>query len=630
MLAGDFKAALAGYQAANNLKPGDPTVQAKITEVNSKLDEIAAKEALDKKYEDEILAADKLLQAKDYQKAITAYQSAEAMKPGETYPQGKITEINATLAEIAAKEALDKQYADAISAADKTLQVKDYQKAITEYQAALAIKPGETYAQAKINEINKTLGDIAAKEALDKQYTETIAAADNALQAKDYKAALAGYQSAQQLKPAESYTQGKITEVNKALEEIASKEALDKQYTDAIAAADAAFQAKDYQKATTGYQSALKLKPGEQYPQTKITEVNAALAEVAKQQEIVKKYNEAIAFADKHLADKDYDNAMLEYQTANSLKPDETYPLNKIKEVEGIKEEIKKQKELDTQYNKILADADDFVKKEQYEEARASYQEAQKLKPAEEFPAKQIIEINRKLDFIALEKDKAYQIAISKADNYFSQQNYDMAKLQYDRAIELKPNELYPLDKMKVVNEEIMKKRQLVQEDYDKNIADADKFYASKIYDNAIDSYRAASVLKPEEEYPKEMVRRIMKLLSERSIVQINKEPLLIANNTTHKFDFISVPVKDRKSNYIFFRARNVSKTDYKLIISFGKDQQKNGGIVVKVPAGEDLYEFVVRISAQYKWFSEDNNWITFYPEGGDLEVSLMQISYSD
>jgi hypothetical protein len=175
-----------------------------------------------------------------------------------------------------------------------------------------------------------------------------------------------------------------------------------------------------------------------------------------------------------------------------------------------------------------------------------------------------------------------------------------------------------------------MKKRQVIQAEYDKAIADADKFYASKIYDNAIEAYRTAAQVKTDEEYPKEMIRRILKLLSDRSIVQINKDPLLIPNSTTHRFDFLPVPVKDRKSNYIFFRARNVSDKEYKLIINFGKDQAKGGGVVVKVPPGVDLNEFIVRISAQYKWFSDDNNWISFYPEGGDLEVSLLQISYSD
>jgi tetratricopeptide (TPR) repeat protein len=213
---------------------------------------------------------------------------------------------------------------------------------------------------------------------------------------------------------------------------------------------------------------------------------------------------------------------------------------------------------------------------------------------------------------------------------YFGQKDYDMAKLQYERALELKPGETYPADKLNLVNEQIMMQRQFVQQQYNQEITDAEKFFSSKVYDDAIASFRAASVLKPDEEYPKEMIRRILKLLSERSIVQINKDPLLIVNNTQHRFEFTSLPVKDRKSNYIYFTAKNISKKEYKLIISFGKDQVKNGGVVIKIPAGEDMYEYIVRISSQYKWFSDDNNWISFYPEGGDFEVSLMQISYSD
>ncbi len=252
------------------------------------------------------------------------------------------------------------------------------------------------------------------------------------------------------------------------------------------------------------------------------------------------------------------------------------------------------------------------------------------MKPGEELPGKQIIEIDRRLKEQEASREQAYQSAISKADNYFGIQDYEMAKLQYVRALELKPGEAYPTQKLEAVNMEIAKKRQFIQAEYDKVIKVADQAYAEKTYDNALESYRAASLIKPEEEYPREMANRILKLFTERSILQINKDPLLIANNTQHKFNFTPVPAKDRKSNYIFFKARNVSKHEYKLIISFGKDQAKNGGVVIKVPAGEQPYDYIVRISAQYKWFSDDNNWISFYPEGGDIEVYLMQVSYSD
>jgi len=35
----------------------------------------------------------------------------------------------------------------------------------------------------------------------------------------------------------------------------------------------------------------------------------------------------------------------------------------------------------------------------------------------------------------------------------------------------------------------------------------------------------------------------------------------------------------------------------------------------------------VVRIGSQYKWFSEDNNWIEFLPENGEIELGVAQIS---
>ena len=186
------------------------------------------------------------------------------------------------------------------------------------------------------------------------------------------------------------------------------------------------------------------------------------------------------------------------------------------------------------------------------------------------------------------------------------------------------------LDRLKEVNELILRQRQLIQEEYDKAISDADKYYASKIYDNAIESYKMAALIDKNEEYPVMMIRKILKLLSERAIVEINKTPVLIPNNTTRKFAFQPVPVQDRKGNYIFFRASNKTENDYKLIISFGEEKSKNGGVVVRIPPGAEMNEYVIRISAQYKWFSEDNNWLTMYPEGGDLEVSLIQISHTD
>ncbi|MDX9907813.1 MAG: hypothetical protein RBS55_14605, partial [Bacteroidales bacterium] len=271
-----------------------------------------------------------------------------------------------------------------------------------------------------------------------------------------------------------------------------------------------------------------------------------------------------------------------------------------------------------------------YLKDGKLEESRTAYLEASAIKPEEEMPKQQIREIDRQIKERVAELDLAYQVAISKGDNFFGLQDFESARMQFTRALELKPNEAYPAEKLRLADLEIAKKQKLIQEEYDRTIIEADKYFAAKTYDRALELFRKAAALKPDMDYPQEMAGRILKLLSERSIVQINTNPVAIASNTTHKFNFSPVPVKDRKSNYIYFKARNVSGNEFKLIISYGKDQAKNGGVVVKVPAGEDVIDYLVRISAQYKWFSEDNNWITVYPEGGECELSLMQVSYSD
>jgi hypothetical protein len=110
----------------------------------------------------------------------------------------------------------------------------------------------------------------------------------------------------------------------------------------------------------------------------------------------------------------------------------------------------------------------------------------------------------------------------------------------------------------------------------------------------------------------------------------VNKLAQVIPNNTDRKFGFTALPVNVRKANYILLKAKNVSGHDFKMLVNFGQDNLKNGGVVLQVPAGDATRDYIIRIGAMYKWFSEDNNWLSVYPEGGDIEVGLIRISKSD
>jgi tetratricopeptide (TPR) repeat protein len=769
----DYEAALMEFRNAAALDPNEEYPVKKIRELEAlvaaeakKQQELEAKRifemkqdsaeqaqtmAVEQQYQGLIAGADLAMQQKDYQGALTGYQEARKIKPGEVYAEGKIGQINKILKEIETKKAAEEaariaaaEEAARIAAAEEAAKIAAAEEAAKKAAADEAAKIAAAEEAARIaaaeeaakiaaaEEVAKKVAAeeaariAAAEEAAKKAAAEEaakiaaaeeaariaaaeeaariaaaeeaakIAAAEEAAKkaAADEAAKIAAAEEAARIAAAEEAAKiaaaeeaariaaaeeeariiaaeeaariaaaeeaAKIAAAEEAARIAAAEEAAKKAAAEEAAKKEAARIAAEEEAARiaaaeeaakkaaaeeaariaaaeeaakkAAAEEAAKIAAAEEAARKAAAEEAAriAAAEEAAKKAIDKQYADAITVADRDLMLKEYQKALTGYQSASSLKPEEEYPKRKINEVNNTLAEIAKQEELNKKYSQVIASANSFFDQAKYEDARAAYQEATTLKPSEELPRKQIIEIDRRLQNMVAERDQAYQVAITKADGFLSLKDYEMAKIHYSRALELKPGESYPSEKLNEVNLEITKKRQLLQEEYDRIIVEADKFFTAKTYDNALESYRSASLIKPGEAYPKEMAGRILKLLGERSIVQINKELLLIPSNTTHKFEFMPVPAKDRKSNYIFFKARNVANHDFKLIISFGQDQAKNGGVVVKVPAGENVYDYIVRISAQYKWFSDDNNWISFYPEGGDIEVYLVQVSYSD
>lgn len=627
----DYEQAMVEYNNALRFKPDADYAKQKINDINVAL---SLRKTQEEAYSQAISRADNLYKEEKWLEAKDEYNRAISIKPLEQYPKVKVEELNTKLADLATKREL---YNNLVKGADKLFFSDDYTEAREQYREANYLFPKEQYPLDQITMINEILG-------IRDKYVKSVTRADQLLFEKDYEAALLEFRNAAAINPKEDYPLEKIKEIEAVMaaevkkqqeleaRQIAAENAAAEKAAAELAAAEAAKKAAEEEAARLAAEKAAAEKAAAELAAAEAAKKAAEeeAARIAAEKALDQQYGDVISGGDKALAAKEYQKALENYQQAASLKPQEEYPKGKIAEINNTLAEIAKQEEINKKYNELIASAGSYFDKGQFEEARAAYQQAGALKPSEEVPGKQIIEIDRKIQEMTAERESAYLVAITKADNFFGVQDYDMAKVQYSRALELKPGEAYPTEKLAIVNEEINKKKQLIQAEYEQTLVKADQFFTSKTYDDALEAYRTASLLKPEESYPKEMAERIFKILSERSIVQINKDPLLINANTTHKFEFDPVPAKDRKSNYIFFKARNASKKDYKLIISFGQDNSKNGGVVIKIPSGEQPYDYIVRISAQYKWFSEDNNWITFYPENGDIEVYLMQVSYSD
>jgi len=603
----DYENARNEYITASGIKPEVVYARDRITEINKILSQMKAEQ---NSYDATLKDADRLFGQKEYDQASARYADASAIKPEEQYPKDRIAEINRLLADMKSQhEAYDR----AITAADNYFNSGVYDKSLSSYREAAAIKPEEPYPLQKINEINKLLADAAASE---EAYNNAIVKGDAAFKSKDYLSALTEYQNARNIKPDETYPVQKTNEINTLLAVMKK----DKDYSAAIQAADDALNRKQYQDALDGYNKALEIKPGEKYPQDRITEINKIIAGLAAKD---KAYQQAIVQGDSQFDAKDYEKAVTSYQNALNIKPAEEYPAKRMEEARNLLAAAKVQKA----YDEAVTAADKAFNLKDYDNARTDYQNALNIKPGETYPQQKINEINTILAEDAKQRDEAYNKAITMGDQYFTQENYRNAKVQYQNAIGIKPDEEYPRTKLKQTEELLLAREMAMKAEYEKAIAKADNLYNQKILDEALTAYQAALDIKPDEAYPANQIRNIKRYIEEHAIVNITGTTVVIKSNTEVKYDFTPVDIRSRKNNYIVIKARCVSDTSPRLFLSYGAGARKNGGVVLKAIQQGDTGDYIIRVSAQDPWYRYDNDWLKLYSEGGDTEIGSIQIS---
>jgi tetratricopeptide (TPR) repeat protein len=101
------------------------------------------------------------------------------------------------------------------------------------------------------------------------------------------------------------------------------------------------------------------------------------------------------------------------------------------------------------EYNKAITEADGLFKEDNYSGALKLYKKAAGIKPEESYPVQKINEIGEIQRQIAeQEAEDNYYREIEQADNYFDEANYEFALASYTRALSYKPGEQYPLERI--------------------------------------------------------------------------------------------------------------------------------------------------------------------------------------
>ena len=640
-----YEQARAGYQKATVLKPEEALPKRRIASIDSigrsesdkQLAELARLKKLDEDYKAAVKQGDSLLAAKQYAEAKIAFTQASTLKPSEIYSKEKLALINTAQADLAKRQALekerlekqqalDKQYQDAVTEADKLLTGHSLGGAKAKYTAALTIKPAEAYPKAKIAEIDKIVTDSVQKQkALDQQYAGFLRNADQLLLSKTYSQAKSEYAKASELKPSEEYPKIKIGEIEKALADLAARKTRDSAYAVVIANADKLLAAKSFEQAKAEYQKAFEYKADDLYLKTKITEIDKTVADIAQQKATIEsRFKASVARADQLLASKSYELAKTEYTAALGIKAGEQYPQDKIKEINTILAELKAKEEA---YKASVAKADQMLLEKKWEEARTEYENALTIKPGEQYAKNKVEEINKKLMELQGRK-KTFDDLVLKGDNSLGGKDYGKAREFFQQATGLFPEEAYPRERLKRVNLVIDSIYRANKGKYDIAIAEADKFYNGFEFDRAIDAYTNASVLLPMESYPQEMIARIHRTISENAISDVMNSAVTIRSNEEKRFPFTPVNIASRKDNFIYIKLRNLSGKPFSVLLRYGKDKQPSGGVVIRnLSIDGKVNERLISVREQDVWYRVDNDYISLYPQGGDIEVTFIQVS---
>jgi tetratricopeptide (TPR) repeat protein len=198
-------------------------------------------------YQFALNAGQKSLQSKNYDAAVKSFQQALQWIPNDA----KATQLlqEAQQGQNGAKLQQGK-YAAAMKTGQFALAAKKYTEAIKAYTEALSLMPGDPMAQQGLLQAQQG----AQTEAAVASYQKAIAAGKNALNARQYDAAIKAFNDALKVAPNDPQAKQMLQQAQEARAQVA-------QYLESMKAGNAALQGKKYADAVKAYEGALQLFP---------------------------------------------------------------------------------------------------------------------------------------------------------------------------------------------------------------------------------------------------------------------------------------------------------------------------------------------------------------------------------
>ena len=617
------------YQEALRLKPNDTSAKNKL---NNTLQKIREENKKEEQFFEYIDKGDNFYSNNELEKALAEYNKALKLFPKDEYALDKKSEITTILKD--EKEKLD-SFNEMVALGDRLLKSEKFAEAVMQYESALKVYPNNSATKAKyLDAKNK-------KEAYDTKVSEfdrLNAQGQEFTLRKKYAEAIAAYEQALQIFPNDKELPGKINKLQ-------TQKNVSDNYNTKISEADALYEDRSYTLAKDAYQSALSIIPDDSYALGMIDRIDEIVnsPEYKKiQNDKAKLDSDFASFMDKGEdaeARKNYESALSYYVKALELKPNNAEALAKKKSAEDmltyLEQQRKEQERLaaveaerqrKARIQNLINTGNQQLTDKQYAEAEQTFNEVLTLDPNNATANEKLGVIAGFYEEIQRQKLHNYNNAMFSGDLAMDNNKFAEAIKQYNIALTNKPGDAEASQKLALAQQNEDNRIKALEDEYNNYITQGDAQFSTKNYDKAIEFYTKAINVNTGNPYPSNKIKQISEMLAANKLVELVHSNTLVKANDSKRIDFQPIDIAVRRSNYISIKANNLGTKPVVLYISYGNNTKENGSFTVKVPAKADN-DIIVRIGSQYKWFSEDNNWIEIYPENGDVEIVSMEIT---
>lgn len=604
------------YQEALRIKKDDPTAKSKLNKTIQKIREQSEKEEIFFQYVDE---ADNHYNNGDYEKALTSYNKATKLFPKDEYTLEQIKNVTQKINDEKENIAAFNEF---VNNGDRFMNQEKYTEATLQYKAALNLFPNNSSIKEKYNNA-KSLKDNYDR--LSSDFEQLKREANDFVIRKKYAEAIEKYQQALSIFPNDS-------DLKSLINSLTTQKDISDRYNSKINEADSLYLEKSYEKAKNAYNEALAVIPDDPYSSDMIVRIDETLN--SDEYKSLKNFLTLLEEAKELESNNKIDEALTKYKSAIKQNPGDEFTSQKIDYLTNIINTRNKEIELNAQYTALIDKGDNSVNSEDYYSALDFYTQAYNLIPnkneakeKKDNTQKRIKEIEAQL---ALEKqkwDEYYAVAMNTAQSFMNERNYPEAIKEYNKALRFKENDQAATQGLNNATQLNEARLANLMKEYNQYITNGDNQFNTNNLDKAIEFYSKALALNTGNTYPSEMIDKISILLQENKLVVLVNETIEIKSNETKRFNFEPIDVTTRKGNYILIKAKNLSDKSYSMFISYGSSNSNNGSLIVRTPNNQDVNNYIIRIGSQYKWFSEDNTWIELTPEGGDIEIELMEIT---